>query len=88
MKITISALVLAGCVGAVSFAAAPAAAQIYPYSYAWCVEDYGEGSENCGFVSFEQCRAFIAGTNWQCSQNINYRGPALTPAPRRKHHHR
>ena len=41
----------------------------------WCA-DYGrEGTVNCGFVSYEQCRATISGFN----TGTCYRNPQYSP---------
>jgi hypothetical protein len=45
----------------------PSAAREYP----WCA-NYGPSTRNCGFVSFEQCRATITGTGGFCAPNPMY----------------
>jgi Protein of unknown function (DUF3551) len=49
------------------------AAVIYP----WCAF-YGRLGENCGFTTFEQCRATISAIGGYCGANPWYRG---TPSP-------
>lgn len=61
--------------------AAPASAQNYP----WCAQ-YGEqsGARNCGFSTYEQCRAALSGNGGYCIENPMYRPAAGTQAlPRR-----
>ncbi len=48
----------------------PGVAREYP----WCA-NYGPSTRNCGFVSFEQCRATISGIGGYCAQNPLYQGP-------------
>ena len=48
----------------------PGAAREYP----WCAF-YGPSTQNCGFVSFAQCRATISGVGGHCGQNPMYQGP-------------
>jgi hypothetical protein len=64
---------------ALAIATGPARAQNYP----WCAYK-GEGGTNCGFVSYEQCRA--GGKAW-CDRNPMYQPPA-EPAQRRRTHAR
>jgi Protein of unknown function (DUF3551) len=53
----------------------PSAAREYP----WCA-NYGPTTRNCGFVSFEQCRATISGIGGYCAQNPLYQaGPPTRP---------
>jgi len=54
--------------------AGPAAAQNYP----WCSQG-GDGQTNCGFASYEQCRA---GSRW-CNPNPLYQPPTGTLPPHR-----
>jgi Protein of unknown function (DUF3551) len=62
-------------VAASLFAGVPsaAAAVIYP----WCAF-YGRLGENCGFTTFQQCRATISGIGGYCGANPWYRG---NPSP-------
>jgi hypothetical protein len=61
----------------VAFAASakPGAAMVI---YPWCAEYGGRsfGAENCGFVTFKQCLATIAGNGGFCKPN-----PWYTPYP-------
>jgi uncharacterized protein DUF3551 len=61
-------------VAMVTMANAPAAAIEYP----WCA-DYNlrGGATNCGFMTWEQCRATVSGVGGYCRQNPFYRGQAL-----------
>ena len=38
----------------------------------WCAH-YGNGGRNCGFVSYEQCRATIKGMGGSCRKNPRVR---------------
>jgi hypothetical protein len=60
-----------------SFITSPAAAD----PYKWCAA-YRNGSTNCGFVTFEQCRATVSGAGGDCQPNQFYTGPDKTPATR------
>jgi uncharacterized protein DUF3551 len=62
-----------------SIGTGPSHAQNYP----WCAYK-GEGGTNCGFVSYEQCRA--GGKAW-CDRNPMYQPPA-EPAQRRRAYRR
>jgi hypothetical protein len=42
--------------------------------YPWCAF-YGPSTRNCGFVTFEQCRATIMGVGGHCGQNPLYVAP-------------
>jgi len=35
----------------------------------WCANYSGKGGSNCGFYSFEQCRAAVFGRGGFCTQN-------------------
>ena len=72
MRIIIAALVFAAYA-----AATPAAAQ--GQNSRWCA-DYGRnGATNCGFMTYEQCRATIAGFNQgTCYPNPQYQGGRRT----------
>jgi hypothetical protein len=52
-------------------------------TYPWCAQ-YGEqsGARNCGFSTYEQCRAAISGNGGYCEQNSMYRPEPAAP-PRR-----
>jgi hypothetical protein len=62
-----------------------AMAQDYP----WCSNFAdGWGGTNCGFTSYEQCRATILGSGGFCAQNNTYKPPgaaAQPPRPTRNH---
>ncbi len=59
----------------------PAAA----YDYPWCAYYSGRtGGENCGFVSFEQCRWTVSGAGGFCAQNPFYAAAQSTARPRPK----
>jgi uncharacterized low-complexity protein len=59
--------------------AVPAQAQNYP----WCLQSSAyEGGENCGFSTYDQCRASRLGIGGFCQANTQY--PASgAPAPHR-----
>ena len=65
--------ILAALAFAAIAATTPASAQ--GQNSRWCA-DYGRGnSTNCGFVTYEQCRATIAGFNQgSCYPNPQYQG--------------
>jgi len=54
-------------------------------TYPWCAQ-YGnrDGSRNCGFSTWEQCRAAISGNGGYCTENPMYQ-PAVPTSrkPRR-----
>ena len=55
--------------------AGSAQAQNYP----WCaVYDVGDAAYNCGFVTYEQCRASVSGIGGTCMRNTTYT-PAAAP---------
>ena len=65
-------------------ATTPSRAEI---TYPWCAQ-YGAGMDgggrNCGFSTYEQCKAAISGNGGFCEQNSMYRPSAeAQPAPRR-----
>lgn len=44
--------------------------------YPWCgISGTGGGGTNCGFTSFDQCRAAMSGTNGSCFENADYQAP-------------
>jgi hypothetical protein len=49
--------------------------------YKWCAA-YRNGSNNCGFTTFEQCQASVAGVGGSCEPNQFYTGPDKTSAQR------
>ena len=66
-------LVLAALAVATLAASSPSYAQEYP----WCAEygGRGGGGTNCGFVTYEQCRAALSGNGGICTRNRFFRGP-------------
>jgi hypothetical protein len=44
----------------------PSSAEI---TYPWCAQYGGRGGRNCGFSTFEQCRATVFGTGGYCEAN-------------------
>jgi Protein of unknown function (DUF3551) len=59
--------------------AGPVSAEI---TYPWCVQ-YMRDGRNCGFSTYEQCRATAFGTGY-CERNPMYVGPPTAAAPRRR----
>ncbi len=59
----------------------PASAQNYP----WCAQYASPGSINCGFSTWEQCRAALSGNGGYCAENPMYHpGPeSVARRPRR-----
>jgi hypothetical protein len=57
-------------------------------NYAWCAQYGGHNiaSTNCGFASFEQCRATISGIGGSCYPNPQYQ-PLPGTHPRRRYPH-
>jgi len=55
-------------------------------TYPWCGQ-YARDGRNCGFSTYEQCRAAIAGNGGFCIENPMYRptaeGPFSARRPRR-----
>ena len=49
--------------------------------YKWCAA-YRNGSNNCGFTTFEQCQASVSGVGGSCQPNQFYTGPDKTSAQR------
>ena len=62
----------------------PGAAEI---TYPWCAQ-YGGwdgGGRNCGFSTYEQCRATVSGVGGYCEENPMYRAPGQNHStPRRQ----
>jgi Protein of unknown function (DUF3551) len=58
-------ILVAALLGGASAISTEAKAQFYP----WCSTDSRLGSENCGFVTFGQCRAYISGIGGLCYRN-------------------
>jgi hypothetical protein len=77
---TIRGFALAAIAAAIVFGGAkPSAAMVI---YPWCAEYGGRsfGAENCGFVTFQQCLATIAGNGGFCKPNPWY--TPYSPPPR------
>ena len=74
MTKTLSVLIAATAIAGAFVAGSPAHAQEYP----WCAQ-YGGGStgggRNCGFVTYDQCRAALSGNGGYCERNLFFRGP-------------
>jgi hypothetical protein len=51
-------------------------------NYPWCAQYSGLGGTNCGFTTFEQCMATLAGMGGFCNANTQYVPPAGPSAPR------
>ena len=51
-------------------------------NYPWCAQYSGLGGTNCGFTSFQQCMATLAGMGGFCNANTQYVPPGGQPAPR------
>jgi Protein of unknown function (DUF3551) len=62
---------------------APSNAEI---TYPWCANYSGEssGGRNCGFTTWEQCRATVSGVGGFCARNPMYLPTTQDPAPTRK----
>ena len=41
-------------------------------NYPWCAQYSGPGGTNCGFTTFQQCMATIAGMGGFCNANTQY----------------
>jgi len=52
---------------------------------AWC-SYYVQGGTNCGFYSYEQCRANISGIGGSCLPNPGYADPAGSAGRRRRNY--
>ena len=72
-------VVFAGLAGALA-GMQPAKAEI---TYAWCAV-YGErdASRNCGFATYEQCRAAVSGNGGFCEPNAMFQ-PGVAAKARR-----
>jgi hypothetical protein len=66
-----------GVVIGIAGLAARAEAQNYP----WCaIYNTGDAAYNCGFVTYEQCRATVSGIGGSCMLNTTYNAsPTATP---------
>jgi Protein of unknown function (DUF3551) len=63
MRTMLAAAAIAGAASVL--AASNASAQYYP----WCSIYNDKGSQNCGFVSFQQCMANVRGIGGSCALN-------------------
>lgn len=72
---------VAGAVAAVLVGLAVAGVPAQAAERAWCARAGGDDDlfVNCGFDSFEQCRAYISGLGGFCEPN-----PALVRPPQRR----
>ncbi len=79
MKTLLVTLVLVASAAAL---ATPARADDHP----WCAQYGGHNiaSTNCGFASFEQCRATISGIGGSCYPNPRYQ-PSSSPHVRKRY---
>jgi hypothetical protein len=50
-------------------------------NYPWCAQYSGLGGTNCGFTTFAQCMATLAGMGGFCNANTQY----VPPAGSRRH---
>jgi hypothetical protein len=76
---------LAGAFCLVTLAALGSGASAQPSTamvlYPWCAF-YGRLGENCGFTTYQQCRATISGIGGYCAVNPWYNGnPSPTGSP-------
>jgi len=80
MRLIVTALALGGAALLMDVRASQA-----EITYPWCAQ-YGEqsGARNCGFSTYEQCRAAISGNGGYCEQNPMYRpgGEPYVASPR------
>jgi hypothetical protein len=66
-------LIMLGILIGVAATGTPAEAQNYP----WCaVLNMGDAAYNCGFVSRDQCMAYVSGIGGYCQLNNLYVPPA------------
>ena len=69
MRSTALALVAFGIAFVAGAASSGAQAQNYP----WCaVYNMGDNAYNCGFATYEQCRATISGIGGFCERNTQF----------------
>jgi hypothetical protein len=82
MRMT-SAIAIAALTFAATGALAPQSAQAEEYP--WCaIYAAGNGSQNCGFVTLEQCRADVSGIGGFCNENPLFQALAQKPPRSRK----
>lgn len=54
--------------------------------YRWCAAYGTPGGTNCGFLTFEQCRATLSGNGGFCEPNQFYVGPEFTSGSGKRKH--
>jgi Protein of unknown function (DUF3551) len=72
---------LALCVLGIAGMSEPAGAEI---TYPWRAQYGGRsdgGGRNCGFWTYQQCRAALSGNGGYCEANAMYRGPQRGQIP-------
>jgi len=79
-KFCLRYLVLAFLLGSTAQFVLVTAAVADPYE--WCAQFNISGGTNCGFVTYEQCRAAISGLGGICQPNPYYTGPENQPTQR------
>ena len=55
-------------------------------TYPWCAQyggGFDGGGRNCGFSTYEQCRATVSGVGGYCERNAMYQPGAEASPPRR-----
>jgi Protein of unknown function (DUF3551) len=56
--------------------------------YAWCAIYHDKyGATNCGFDTWEQCRATVSGIGGICSQNPSFQPGLVGPRTRKPRRH-
>ena len=68
--------------GIVAILVVLAAGRAGAIEYPWCAEYSGRGGGNCGFSTYEQCRASVSGVGGLCRENPFYLYQAPTPGKR------
>ena len=78
------ALHIAALLGLFGFFAAADVASAQ--TYRWCAVYGTQGgvAQNCGFNTFDQCRATISGAGGSCQENPLYKGGDEKPAAKKK----
>ena len=79
MKLVLAALAVVAATAALD---GSAQAQNYP----WCAIYSAFGARNCGFTTFDQCRATLSGMGGFCNANPMYEPPAGPQPYIRKSH--
>jgi len=58
-------------------------------NYPWCAYyAVGDEARNCGFVTYEQCRANVSGIGGYCAPNTQYIPSVAMPRTARPWHYR